>query len=234
MKKIAILQSNYIPWKGYFDLINSVDEFVILDTVQYTKNDWRNRNKIKTKQGLKWLTIPVNQKNRLSKPINEISISDLNWMDSHVNLLKINYKKSEFFDEVITFVENIYIKTKGIVKLSEINELFIRELCSVLNIKTKIIRAEQFGELNQTPNDRLIDICNKVCATSYLSGPSAKNYLDSNLFLDKGIMVEWMEYSGYPEYNQLYGEFIHEVSILDLLFNVGLENAYKYISKSTS
>lgn len=231
MKKIAIIQSNYIPWKGYFDLINSVDEYIILDTVQYTKNDWRNRNKIKTETGLKWLTIPVVQKGSISSSINEISIAKKEWVKQHLNLLTINYRESVYFEEVYNFCEILYKRAEKYTKLSEVNELLIKEICSVLKITTKIIRAEELGNLSETSNERLIDICRITGATHYLSGPAAKSYLNEELFEENGLFVEWMDYSGYPEYSQLYGEFTHQVSIIDLLFNVGLENSHKYIKR---
>lgn len=232
MKKIAIIQSNYIPWKGYFDLINSVDEYIILDTVQYTKNDWRNRNKIKTVTGLKWITIPVVQKSSISSNINEILIAKSDWARQHLNLLAINYKKSSYFDEVYTFLEALYKQSEKYTKLSEVNEMFIKEICYVLKITTKIIRAEKLGSLSENSNERLIDICRITGGTHYLSGPAAKSYLNEKLFEENGLFVEWMDYSGYPEYSQLYGEFTHQVSIIDLLFNVGLENSHKYTKRN--
>lgn len=231
MKKIAILQSNYIPWKGYFDLINSVDEFVILDTVQYTRRDWRNRNKIKTNSGLQWLTIPLSQKNNYYANINEMKILNAEWTLEHLNIIKNHYKNAPYFTEVFAFLENLYLKVKDLTLLSKVNELIIKEICNVLNINTQILRAESLGDLSNSANERLINICLKREASCYLSGPSAKNYMDLVMFEENNIYVEWMDYRGYCKYNQLYGEFIHEVSIIDVLFNVGLENAYKYISK---
>lgn len=232
MKRIAILQSNYIPWKGYFDLIQSVDEFIILDTVQYTKNDWRNRNKIKTKNGIKWLTISVKQKGCNLKNINETEIADLNWFKVHLETLYINYCDVDNFKEIFKFIESCYEQCIGVQKLSEINETFIKRICKVLHIDTKITRAEKLNIITENPSNRLVDICKATGATHYLSGPSAKNYLDLELFKANGIEVEWMNYDGYPEYKQLHGDFSHQVSIVDLLFNTGLDSARKYIVKN--
>lgn len=230
MKKIAISQSNYIPWKGYFNLIDSVDEFIIYDVVQYTKNDWRNRNKIKTYNGVKWITIPVNTKDFLNKNINEISISDSEWYINHLNVLKESYKKSPFYNEVFPWLENVYEECLGIEFLTDINKHLLMSINSILDIQTIIKNAGSYN-ISSDRNQRLIDICLASKATHYLSGPAAKSYLDEELFTDNGIQVEWMSYDGYPEYSQLYGEFEHGVSILDLLFNVGLEDSKNYFKK---
>ncbi|WP_274309207.1 WbqC family protein [Solibacillus daqui] len=229
MKKIAISQSNYLPWKGYFDLINSVDEFIILDTVQFTKRDWRNRNKIKTYQGLKWITLPVMQKGNYFNNIIDMEISDSDWIVNHLNIIENSYRKSPYFKEVYEFIKNMFSKCENLKKLSQINKVLITEICFVLQIRTKIVSSEDF-KVTGEPNFRLIDICKAVNATHYLSGPAAKSYLDEKLFKENGLYVEWMNYDGYPEYNQQFGEFIHQVSVIDLLFNVGLENAKNYIN----
>jgi len=124
MKKVAILQSNYIPWKGYFDLINQVDDFVIYDCVQYTKNDWRNRNQIKSKGGLQWLTIPVSVKSR-SQLINETIVANNIWADKHLKSLIQTYSKSKFYNLYIDELAACFDTAKLLTKLSEINILFI-------------------------------------------------------------------------------------------------------------
>ncbi|WP_042471134.1 WbqC family protein [Bacillus ndiopicus] len=231
MKKVAISQSNYIPWKGYFDLISTVDIFVIYDIVQYTKDDWRNRNKIITYNGVKWVTIPTEKKDCLNKKINEIKISKRDWYVNHLNQIKESYRKAPFYEEVINWLENIYFECKEYIYLSQVNKHFILAINEVLEIVTKIIDSENF-EVGNERNQRLIDICLALDATNYVSGPAAKKYLDEYLFNSNGLVVEWMNYEGYPKYPQLSDAFEPAVSIIDLLFNVGLKEAKFYIKKA--
>lgn len=219
MKKVAILQSNYIPWKGYFDLINQVDEFIIYDEMQYTKNDWRNRNKIKTNNGIQWLTIPV-RVDSLHQKINETKVFDKNWSKKHKATLQTNYGKAKCFDETKDFIFNLYDQISKSELLSEINYTFIKALCNYLQIDTKITLSIDY-ELVVGKTERLVALCLQTNASHYISGPSAKSYIDENLFADNNIKLEWMDYSGYAEYEQLHLGFDHGVSILDLIFNEG-------------
>lgn len=218
-KKIAILQSNYVPWKGYFDMIGMVDEFVIYDEVQYTKNDWRNRNKIKTLNGLQWLTIPVIQ-THLHQKISETRIFDKRWNAKHWNSLVTNYSKAPYFKSYPE-LEQFYRKTESDL-LSEINVALIRLICSFLNITTTITNSSEYI-LEGNATERLVNICRQSNASCYLSGPAARNYLNEELFKRNGIGITWMDYSGYADYNQLHPPFAHDVSIVDLLFNTGPE-----------
>ena len=226
MKKIAILQSNYIPWKGYFDLISAVDEFIIYDEMQYTKNDWRNRNKIKTVKGVEWITIPVRIES-LSQKINETVVFADNWAVKHAKTLQANYAKAKCFSQTKDFVFDLYDQASKTKLLSEINFIFIKNICDFLKIDTKLSFSTQYG-LIEGKSERLVDLCQKAGATHYISGPAAKDYLDVALFDDENITVEWMDYSGYTAYDQLFGPFEHGVSILDLIFNEG-ENARKFL-----
>jgi WbqC-like protein family len=226
MKKIAISQSNYIPWKGYFDLINTVDEFVLYDDMQYTKRDWRNRNKIKTKDGLQWLSIPVEVKGKYFQKINETKICDPKWGNDHWGTISHNYKKAPYFAQYKDIFEYIYLGNNEEF-LSKVNYMFIKAICEILDIKTVLLWSDIF-ELLEDRNERLIDICKKRSATDYYSGPAAKSYMDVSLFEKQNINVTYYDYSGYSEYHQLYGEFDHTVSILDLIFNEG-PNASKFM-----
>jgi len=226
MKKIAILQSNYIPWKGYFDLINSVDEFVIYDTAQYTKHDWRNRNRIKTAQGVSWLTIPVVAKGKSNQRIDEATVVDQRWRKKHWAAISQSYSKCQYFEKFNERFKEI-ILDESEWRLSKINYSLIRLICEVLGISTKIYWSSDF-ELAHGKSERLIEICRDLGAEVYLSGPAAKGYLDEPQFNKEGISVEWMNYADYPEYNQLHGEFEHGVTILDLIFNEG-PNATKFM-----
>jgi len=219
MKKIAILQSNYIPWKGYFDLINMVDEFVLYDNMQYTKRDWRNRNKIQTSEGLKWLSIPVEVKGKYFQKINETKISDKEWGKKHWAMIKQNYSKAPYFKDYKNLFEELYLNNTE-EYLSQINYKFIVAICQILEVTTKIRWSSEFKLVNgQT--EKLLGICKDCQADIYLSGPAAKGYFDESLAQKENIKVEWMDYSGYKEYHQLFEPFEHGVSILDLIFNEG-------------
>jgi hypothetical protein len=228
--KVLILQSNYIPWKGYFDAINDADVFIVYDEVQYTKNDWRNRNLIKAPDKLMWLTIPVRQ-HSLQQRIFETEISSNNWNVKHWLSLKSNYSKSQYFKEYEEVIYNIY-NTIDSNLLAEVNLVFIRAICEILGITTKIIDSRSL-DLKGDKNERLVDAILKVGGDKYLSGPAAKSYLNEDLFAENGITVEWLDYSGYLEYNQLFPPFNHSVSVLDLIFNTG-PDASKYLKSFKS
>jgi len=226
MKKLAILQSNYIPWKGYFDLIAGVDEFIIYDDVQYTKNDWRNRNQIKTKDGLKWLTIPVNMKKRITnaQKIRETSTQDTAFATKHWDLIQQAYRKAPYFNEISNWLEPLF-KDLQTDNLSALNRIFIEAICRYLKIDTIISNSWDYT-LEGDRTDRLVNLCQQASATVYVSGPAAKSYLDESLFTCRDMQVEWFSYEGYPEYPQLHGDFIHNVTILDVLFNAGEEASH--------
>jgi len=224
-KKIAILQSNYIPWRGYFDMINMVDEFILYDDVQYTKNDWRNRNQIKTKDGKQWITIPVHQEN-LDQKIKDTLVSNDIWRKKHWKAIIQNYSKAANFNDYKDLFEELYLDSNEKL-LSKINYRFIVAISRILGIKTKISWSMDYN-LVEGKTERLVDLCKQVCANEYLSGPAAKDYIGSDLFDSEGISVKYMAYSRYPEYKQLYPPFDHAVSIIDLIFNEG-PDAQKYM-----
>lgn len=219
-KKIAVLQSNYIPWKGYFDIMGLVDEFIIYDEVQYTKNDWRNRNRIKTAAGVQWITIPVYQR-MLKQKISETEVANKKWGVKNWNTIKSNYSRAPFFNVFGPELEEFYRNSK-LVKLSEINTYLLKTITRMIGINTKISNSQDYI-IEGDRSERLVSLCKRASAKTYLSGPSASNYLPENLFLQEGIKVEWMDYRDYPEYPQLYPPFTHQVSIIDLLFNVGTD-----------
>ena len=226
MKRVFIVQSNYIPWKGYFDAINLSDEFVIYDDVQYTKRDWRNRNRIKTPNGIHWLTIPVIVKGKYHQKISDTMISDNKWTSRHWETITNFYSRAEYFKEYKTLFEELYLDCRE-EYLSGINYRFLSGINSILGIKTRITWSKDY-QLVEGKTERLLEICRQLNATEYLSGPAAKDYLDEDLFLKENIKVSWMDYSGYPEYTQLFPPFEHSVSIIDLIFNEG-PNAKKYM-----
>ncbi|WP_294211743.1 WbqC family protein [uncultured Chryseobacterium sp.] len=223
MKKIIITQSNYIPWKGYFDGINMVDEFIIYDDMQYTKRDWRNRNMIKTKDGLKWLSIPVEVKGKFFQKINETKVSDKNWAQNHWAVIHQNYSKAPYFKLYRDVFEGFYKDCEKEQYLSKINYLFLKGICELLDIKTKISWSNDFI-LTEGKTERLVDLCQQINATDYYSGPAAKEYMDESLFEKENIKVHYFDYNNYPEYPQQFDSFEHGVTILDLLFNMGNES----------
>ena len=227
MKKIAILQSNYIPWKGYFDIINLVDEFILYDDMQYTRRDWRNRNKIKTPDGLKWLTIPVVNKGKFYQKINETQVRDSEWCHDHWKAISLNYARAPYFHQYGEQIEELYRECEQETYLSRINYRFLTEICRILDIHTKISWSSDY-ELADGKTERLVELCRAAGGSEYLSGPAAKDYIVDSLFEEAGITLKYMDYSGYPEYPQQFGAFEHGVTILDLLFNVG-PDARKYM-----
>ena len=226
MKKIIITQSNYIPWKGYFDSINIADEFILYDDMQFTRRDWRNRNQIKTRDGIKWLTIPVEVKGKYFQKINETKISDSDWGEKHWTTILHNYSKAKYFNEYKKLFEDLYLNNKE-EYLSKVNYNFLKTVCELLGIKTKMIWSDEFN-LIEEKTERLVEICRARGATDYYSGPAAKAYMNEELFEREKIKVHYFDYSGYPDYNQLYGDFTHAVSIIDLIFNEG-PNSTKFM-----
>ena len=220
-KRIAIVQSSYIPWKGYFDLIESVDEFVLFDDAQFTRRDWRNRNRIKTPDGLKWLTVPVEMKGKYDQAIKDTRISDSSWREKHWKTLYHAYSNTPCFSQFAARIEEVYQNASD-ADLSLINHRFLTTICGILRIDTKITWSMLYPATGRK-SERLLDICAQAGATEYLSGPSARVYLDESLFEEAGIDVIWMDYDGYPEYDQLYPPFEHHVTVLDLIFHTGAE-----------
>ncbi len=224
MKKVAILQSNYIPWKGYFDMIAAVDEFILYDDMQYTRRDWRNRNQIKTPQGVQWLTVPVLVKGKYHQKICETEIDGTDWAAAHWKSLAQNYRRAPHFAEIASWLEPLYIR-ESFTQLSNLNRRFIEAICSYLGIKTTITYSSDYN-LREGKTERLADLCVQAGGTEYISGPVAKDYVDEKVFANLGLKLTWFEYAGYPEYPQLWGDFTHGVTILDLLFNCGKEAPY--------
>jgi hypothetical protein len=218
-KRIAIVQSNYIPWKGYFDLIHAVDEFVLFDTVQYTRRDWRNRNRIKTPAGLQWLTIPVATKGRYLDTIDSIEVSDPAWTQRHWRSIVANYSRASHFRTMAPRLEEVFL-TCAETRLSAVNHHFLKGLCGLLGIETPFSWSSRYT-MAEGQTERLVSICVAAGASTYLSGPSAASYIEPDLFAAAGIVLEYFDYQGYPEYDQLYPPFEHGVSVVDLLLSQG-------------
>ena len=225
MKKIAILQSNYIPWKGYFDLIAAVDEFILYDDMQYTRRDWRNRNKIKTSEGAVWLTVPVKVKGKYTQLIRETEIDGAAWAEKHWLSLAHHYRRAPYFQEIASWLQPLYLET-SYTHLSALNRAFIEHVCAYLGIRTVISNSWDY-HLADGKTQRLVDLCIQAGAAEYISGPAAKGYIEEGEFAEAHIKLTWFDYEGYPEYPQLWGAFTHYVSILDLLFNCGKDAGTK-------
>ena len=198
-KTIAILQSNYLPWKGYFDIIAAVDEFLIFDEVQFTRRDWRNRNRVIINGTVGWLTIPVHSKGKYDAPINAIEVSDPTWASRHWQTLKHGYSTAPFFRHYEPVLEKTYSEASLRRRLTEINELFLRQiLANLLGLKTTFLRTEDILRVSDSPTDRLIEICRHRGAQAYLSGPAAKTYIDPTRFTAAGIALHYANYEDYP------------------------------------
>ena len=231
-KRIAISQSNYLPWKGYFDMIRSVDQFVLYDEVQYTRRDWRNRNVIRTQQGLAWLTVPVVVKGKYDQSIESTLVTDQTWAAKHWSTIRHAYSRAPHFDQYSKPFQ-VYFESAPPANLSEINRDLLEIVMASLEIKTPLSWSRELTGDQQGRTGRLISICLAAGATTYVSGPAAKAYLDVELFAAHGISVEWFNYDGYPEYRQLHTPFIHEVSIIDLLLITG-PLAPRYVERQAS
>lgn len=224
MKRLGSIQPSYIPWRGYFHIIQRSDIFVFHEDIQYTKQDWRNRNKIKTPNGLKWLTVPV-QKGAPHNNIDEVLIAnDTNWASTHWHQIQQAYGHAPCFDRYRDFFGDTYHSKWE--KLTELDIYLTTEICKFLGIETEFVRSPTLG-LSGAKTDRLVDMCQKVGATHYLSGPTAQGYIEEEKLEAINVALEYQVYE-YPEYSQLYGDFEPFVSIIDVLFNLG-EAAPEYI-----
>ncbi|MGV2963554.1 WbqC family protein [Paenibacillus sp. AGC30] len=223
MNKVAVLQSNYLPWKGYFDIINDVDTFIFYDDVQYTKNDWRNRNKVKSTTGAQWLTIPVNNSN--DSLICEVMLPNSNWNVKHYKTISALYSKAPYFKLYKDFLEHVYLEQKW-SSLSELNQYLIRYISKdILGISTTFKDSREFRSEGKKL-DRLMELLHRSETDLYVSGPAAKDYIDDARFEEEGIELVYKDYNHYPEYNQFHPPFDHYVTIFDLLFQTGSDASY--------
>lgn len=222
--KVGIIQSNYIPWRGYFDFISEVDLFVFLDDVQYTSRDWRNRNKIKTPNGLQWLSVPVKSQSQ-KQLINETLIDySENWQKKHLKAFEYNYSKAQFLPDAKKILEDSFLHNDETI--SQLNIRLISSICGYLGIETKLVLSSAY-KASGVKQEKLINLVNAVEGDYYLSGPAAQDYIDEDSFIKAGIKLEYKRYD-YDSYPQLWGEFEGAVTILDLIANCG-PDAIKYI-----
>jgi hypothetical protein len=226
----VILQPSYVPWRGYFSQINKADVFVFYDDVQYDKHGWRNRNQIKTAQGRQWLTIPVHSGGVVenSIPINQVQIDwSKQWNKSHWKALTFAYGRTLYFHTYAPLLESFYQRQDEF--LADFTIDLTIALAREMGIgHTSFIRSSEMDVTGQK-TDRLVQILARLGATCYISGPSARDYIEADKLAAVGVTLEYMDYN-YPEYPQLYPPYDPNLSILDLLFMTG-PDAMKYIAK---
>lgn len=216
---VAIHQPQYLPWLGYFDKLRQADIFCFLDNVQYKKNEWQNRNQIKTAQNRQWLTVPVLY--RYPQKINTVPINNtVDWKHKHLQALITNYGKAPFFKDVIGCFESVYAQDWRF--LSPLNIHLVERLCRMMKINTRTISASGLN-VSEDPTDRLIDICKSVGGDIYLSGPDGAKYLNLDRCKERGLTVRFHRFN-HPVYPQRYGSFQSHLSVVDLVFNCGPES----------
>ncbi len=219
MTIVAISQSNYLPWRGYFSQIAAADYFVFLDNVQFTKRDWRTRNQIMTPQGTAWINVPISPPKSINSKINEIEIPDFDFLESHLELIRRSYNRAINFKENWTWLSDLLLQSHS-KYLSEFNINLITNVSHEFDLETDFFNASKFKD-SDNPTQRLINICIELGAEKYLSGPNAKSYLEVSRFNDLGIEVIWADYN-FSEYKQLWSEkFQPNVSIVDTILNAG-------------
>jgi hypothetical protein len=217
---VAAHQPQYLPWLGYFDKIDRADTFVLLDNVQFKKNEWQNRNRIKTAQGWQWLTVPVLYK--YPQLINEVMINNqVNWQDKQRQAILSNYRRAPRYDRLEGFFEDILSPSWQLI--SQLNVVVVTRLAAILGIDTSLYVASELGEFPQEPDERLIAITKHFQADTYLAGAGGRGYMDLDKYRQSGIEVLFQDFR-HPLYRQLFGEFEPFMSVIDLIFNHGDES----------
>jgi hypothetical protein len=217
--RIGILQPGYLPWLGFFEQMHKCDLFVIYDDVQYDKNGWRNRNRIKTATGAQWLTVPVQIRFEQQPLINDVLIDNTsNWSKKHLASIRQNYSNALFYKQYIHLFEETY--STEWTYLVDLDMHFIVHIAKLLGIDTnKIVRSSSLS-ITGDRIERLISICRHFNADTFYEGAAGRDYIDENIFKSAGIGLEFQDYR-HPVYKQLYGDFIPYMSVIDLLFNCG-------------
>jgi len=223
------LQSNYIPWRGYFDLVNDADVFVFYDEVQYTNRDWRSRNKIRSKTGLQWLTIPIDRHSTKLR-ISEVKFLDEAWQEKHFKTLYHTYRSAAYFEQLEELMFDVY-RNRQWEYLSDLNHYVTKRISRMLGITTEFLDSKPYFEPHEDATIQMANLVEGVGGTEYLSGPSARSYMEGNesIFMDKGIKLIYKDYEGYPEYPQLASPFEPYVSIVDMLANAHIDEIPRLI-----
>ena len=217
---VAVHQPQYLPWLGYFDKIASADVFVLLDNVQYKKNEWQNRNRIKTASGPQWLTVPVSY--RFGQQINEVLVNNNeNWRKKQKQAIITNYRKAAHWQQTSDVLEDIFVRPWQ--RLADLNIFVVRRLAEILGIATPIYVASELPAFPEDPDERLISIVRHFGADTYLAGSGGHNYMNLDKFAENGIKVSFQDYK-HPVYKQLFDGFEPYLSVIDLIFNHGNES----------
>jgi len=224
-KWIGILQPAYLPWLGFFEQLDRVDLFVLLDHVQYTRRDWRSRNRILTHDGPIWLTVPVKKPpggSMLGQTIREAEVDgEQPWARRHLRSIELAYSRAPFFDRYFPELEELY--GRPFRYLAELDEALRVLLCRWLGIATPVVSSSELG-VTSAKGELILDLCLETGATDYYSGAAARSYLDADRFAEHGVRV-WYQGYQHPTYPQLHGDdFVSHLSVLDLLMNVGPES----------
>lgn len=214
---IAVHQPQYMPWLGYFAKMAGADHFILLDTVQYKKNEWQNRNRLKTATGWQWMTVPVAF--NFPETLHQVRIiNSQNWQRAHHQSMVTNYRRAPFFDHAMTWLTPFF--TQQWETLAELNIAMVRSLADYLGITTPIHVASKLGAFPEKPDERLIDLVRHFNGTKYLAGSGGQGYMNLNKWRAAGIDVEFQDYH-HPTYPQLFGSFESNLSVVDLIFNCG-------------
>lgn len=228
-QRLAVSQSNYLPWLGYFALINKVDTFVVYDSVQFTKNDWRNRNRIKSVNDPFWITVPCLTKGRLGQSIGETQVKQVPWARKHISAMRMSYAKSPFFawfeDRLFPVLEELQDE----LSLSRLNQRLLALVVQDLGIPTRIV-TDQAYFLSGDANQKLIHLCKELQASEYVSGPSAAVYLDEEHFSANGVRVTYMDYSPITSFLERHTRRAGSpLSVVDTIAHLGLEEASQFL-----
>lgn len=228
--KVAIMQPTYLPWIGYFDLMDQTDNFIILDNVQFSKQSWQQRNRLKSPQGELLLTIPVVTKGKGDQLITDVKLANHHFLNKHLNAIEMNYRRAPYFDTYFPELKSLFELAHTFIYLHEFTVSLVVWLKNKLNIDTKFFFASNFQSKNDKI-DRILDLCQHVNASHYISPKGAMNYLSPCLasFQKKNIVVSFQQYEPIS-YKQLYPPFLSHLSSLDLLFNEG-PNALNIVHK---
>jgi hypothetical protein len=235
--RAVILQPAYLPWLGFFDLLDRADAFVLFDTVQHARVSWQARNRVKTKDGVKWLSVPVSRRGRYEQRIFEMETNEETaWREKHVALLRHAYARAPYVDPVCELLEEGLGEAR-IERLVDVDERIIRALATLIGIGAPLVRASTLGAVEEPPGEdrksaHLLAICQRVGATDYLAGSAGRDYLDVDLFQRAGVRVEWHDYQ-HPTYAQQFGDFVPYLSVVDLFMNA-LPDARRIIAEGRS
>ena len=233
MKRVTLLQSNYLPWRGYFDFMAKSDEFIVYDSCQYTVNDWRNRNQIKMADGVRWITVPVITKGRFGQRITEAEVVDHKWVKTHLGTLTTAVSKAPFGRQVLDLLGDCYARCTGTRFLHEVNVDFLRAVHAYLGFGCRLTDDSEYGvdELDGlSPSAKVAELVRRAGGSRYLTGPRGLDYLEAADFAQRDIAIDVLDYSTLAPYAQLYGDFVDHLSVVDLLANVGDRSAKHFTS----